>query len=116
MEVEKDGGANALERKGESPTRIQVNAFMLQSIQRIYRRMLFYVMKIVRNNNTSSLKNQQPLWFHAEEVGGCFSSRPDLLQPALQLLFIATPSWSLVRKIGLLVVSASISSVKIMVR
>ena len=33
--VEKDGGANALERKGESPTRIQVNAFMLQSIQRI---------------------------------------------------------------------------------
>jgi hypothetical protein len=35
-EVEKEGGANALERKGErSPTRIQVNAFMLQSIQRI---------------------------------------------------------------------------------
>ena len=34
--VEKDGGANALERKGESPTRIQVNAFMLlSSIHRI---------------------------------------------------------------------------------
>jgi hypothetical protein len=59
--VEKDGGANALERKGESPTRIQVNAFMLQSSMS--------GSIVVDNNNISSLKRIK------EQIFGAGSTR-----------------------------------------